>query len=239
MMPINAFIFKLLILLIPGFVCFSIFRKIAVYRRDSKKDFGFRETIIVINLRLLSQKLKFWESLIVYSLTICMFYDLIFALINYLAKTKYPLALSKLVGLEIYNAKELTLLCLIAIISGYFFSIFETRKTINKIAMLLKITNYYGDTDVWTSFCANKNTNWIYVRDHKRSLIYYGLLEQYSYPGEERELIITNAKVFSEDGEFCYDCPKMYVCRQANDITLELPQTGKGEEYGKINVKDV
>jgi hypothetical protein len=134
---------------------------------------------------------------------------------------------------------ELALLCFIAIISGYLFSILETRKVINKIAMALKITNYYGDTDVWTSFCANKSTNWIYVRDHKLDLIYYGLLEQYSDPGEERELIITNVMVFSKDGEFCYNCPRMYVCRQANDITLETPLTGKGEENGKINVEGV
>jgi hypothetical protein len=217
-MPINAFIFKLLIVLIPGFVCFSIVRKIAVYRRDSKKDFGFREIIIVI----------------VYSLIICMFYDLILILVNSLAEKEYPFTLSKLVDVEMYTAMELALLCFIAIISGYLFSIFETRKLINKIAMSLKITNYYGDTDVWTSFCANKSTNWIYARDHKLDLIYYGLLEQYSDPGEERELIITNVMVFSKDGEFCYNCPRMYVCRQANDITLETPQVGKGEENGKI-----
>ncbi|MDR2098307.1 MAG: DUF6338 family protein [Spirochaetaceae bacterium] len=217
-MTINAFIFKLLIVLIPGFVCFSIFRKIAVYRRDSKKDFGFREIIIII----------------VYSLIICMFYDLILTLVNYLAETKYPFTLSKLVDVEMYTATELALLCLIAIISGYLLSIMETRKFINKIAMSLKITNYYGDTDVWTSFCANKSADWIYVRDHKFGLIYYGLLEQYSDPGEERELIITDVMVFSKDGEFCYNCPRMYVCRQANDITLEIPQAGEGEKNGTI-----
>ncbi|GHU04020.1 hypothetical protein FACS1894147_08690 [Spirochaetia bacterium] len=91
------------------------------------------------------------------------------------------------------------------------------------------LTQYYGDTDIWTSFCANKNTDWIYARDHKLNLIYYGLLEQYSDPGEERELIITNVEVYSENGDFCYSCSKMYLCRQANEITLEIPQTGKGE----------
>ncbi|GHV94666.1 hypothetical protein AGMMS50293_09860 [Spirochaetia bacterium] len=223
MMQIDAFIFQLLILLIPGFICFSIFRKIAVYRRDSKKNFGFQEIIIII----------------VYSLIICMFYDLFCALINYLAKKDYSFTLSKLVDIEMYNAIELSLLCLIAIISGYLFSILETHKIINKIAMSLRVTNYYGDTDVWTSFCANENTNWIYARDHKLNLIYYGLLEQYSDPGEERELIITNVRVFSENGDFCYNCPKMYICRQANEITLEIPQTGKGDEDGKIIVEGV
>jgi hypothetical protein len=225
-MNIDAFIFQLLILLIPGFICFSIFRKIAVYRRDFKKGFGFHDLIVVT----------------VYSLIICMLYDLICACINYFAKKDYPLTLSKLVQVEMYDAVELALLCLIAIIFGCLFSAIETHKCINKIAMRIKITQYYGDTDVWTSFCANKDTSWIYVRDHKLKLIYYGLLEQYSDPGEERELIITNVSVFTENSEFCYDCPKMYVCRQANEITLEIPMNGKGEKYGKngeVNVKGV
>jgi hypothetical protein len=216
-MQIDAFIFQLLILLIPGFICFSIVKKIAVYRRESKNNFGFQDIIIII----------------VFSLIICMFYDLTCILINHLLKTDYPSTLSKIIRVEMYNAVELAILCLLAIISGYIFSTIETQKIINKTAMTLKITQYYGDTDVWTSFCSNKNTVWIYARDHKLNLIYYGLLEQYSDPGEERELIITNVMVFSEDGEFCYNCPKMYICRQANEITLEIPQAGKGEEDGK------
>jgi hypothetical protein len=220
-MQLDAFIFKLLILLTPGFICFSIFRKIAVYRRESKKDFGFYEIFTII----------------AYSLIICILYDAIFFLINLIFKTDFPYVLSKLVdvnnGAKLYNAIEIGILCLLSIISGYIFSILETRKIINKIAVSLKITHYYGDTDVWTSFCANKNTIWIYVRDHKLNLIYYGLLEQYSDPGEERELIITNVMVFSEDGKFCYNCPQMYVCRQVNEITLEIPQNGEGEKDGK------
>jgi hypothetical protein len=213
-MHIDAFIFQLLILLIPGFICFSIFRKIAVYRRESKKDFGFYDIIVII----------------VHSLIICMLYDLICTLTNFLAKTDYATTLSKLVSVKMYNAVELALLCLIAVIAGYLFSVLETHKCINKIAMCFRISQYYGDTDVWTSFCASKDVAWIYVRDHKLNLVYYGLLEQYSDPGEERELIIINVAVFTESGEYCYNSPKMYICRQSNEITLEIPWNGKGEE---------
>jgi len=220
-MQIDAFIFKLLLLSIPGFISFAIFRKIAIYRRLAKNQFGFFEVFIII----------------IFSLVSCVVYDLLVMLVNKIHRTDYPTTISKLINVEIYNAKEMAFLCIIAIALGFLLSLLESKKIIHRIAMWSNITNYYGDTDVWTSFCANKNTNWIYVRDYKLKLIYLGSLEQYSDPGEERELLLSNVRVFSEDGEFCYDCPKMYICRQSDDITLEIPMNGEGEKDGKVHDK--
>jgi hypothetical protein len=220
-MQLDAFIFKLLLLSIPGFISYAIFRKIAVYRRASKTQFGFTEVLLIIILSLAS----------------CTIYDLSVMQINKVFKANYAATINKLVNVEIYNAKEMMFLCIIAIVLGLLLSLFESKKIIYNIAKKLEITNYYGDTDVWTSFCANKDTNWIYVRDHKLKLVYFGSLEQYSDPGEERELLLANVLVFSEDGEYCYDSPKMYICRQSDDITLEIPMSGEGEKNGKVHDK--
>jgi len=220
-MQFDAFIFKLLLLSIPGFITFIIFRKIAVYRRLTKNQFSFYEVILII----------------IFSLVSCVVYDLSVMLINKIHKTDYTTTIGKLINVEIYNAKEMAFLCIIAIVLGILLSLLESKIFIHRFAMWSNITNYYGDTDVWTSFCANKNTNWIYVRDYKLKLIYLGSLEQYSDPGEERELLLSDVRVFSEDGEYCYDCPKMYICRQSDDITLEIPMIGEGEKDGKAHDK--
>jgi hypothetical protein len=213
-MQFDAFIFKLLLLSIPGFITYIIFRKIAVYRRSTKNQFGYAEIFIVIICSLVS----------------CTVYDLAVMVINTILKTNYSTTIMKLFNIdksEIYNAKEMLFLCLIAIGLGFLFSFFETRKIINKIAMLLKVSKYYGDDDIWTLFCANKNTQWLYIRDHKLNLIYFGNLEYYSDPGEDRELLLTDVQVFSEDGEYCYNSPRIYICRQSDDITLEIPLNNK------------
>ena len=222
-MPVNAFIFKLLLLSIPGFIAFILFRKIAVYRRTSKGQFGFMEAFTVI----------------IYSLVCCIVYDLSIMIINKVLGTGYTATLSKLINVEMYKAEELAFLCIIAIVLGIVMSIFETKKIINGIAIKLRISKYYGDTDVWTSFCSNKNTNWIYVRDNKLKLIYFGDLEHYSNSGEERELLLTEVKVYTENGDFCYNSPMLYVCRQSYDITLEIPSYGEGEKDGKVNDKEI
>jgi hypothetical protein len=216
-----------MLLSIPGYITYSIFRKIAVFRRTSKSQFGFSEVFIVI----------------IYSLISCTIYDLVIMVINVIRETNYTTTISKLInvrenGNEIYNAKELAFLCIIAIFLGFLSSVFETKKLINKIAVKLKISEYVGDTDVWTSFCANEDTKWVYVRDHKLKLIYYGYLGQYSDPGESRELLLTDVQVFLEDGDYCYDSPIMYICRQPDDITLEMPADGEGEKDGKIHDKE-
>jgi len=41
--------------------------------------------------------------------------------------------------------------------------------------------------------------------------------------------------VFSEDGEYCYKCPVMYISRQPDDITIEIPSKEEGEKNGKID----
>ena len=216
-MQVDAFIFKLLLLSIPGFLAFTIYKKTAVYRRASKSQFGFTEVFIVIICSLIS----------------CTFYDLFVIFINKIWKTSYVATISNFIDVKMYTAIELAILCIIAILLGFSLSFLESKKIINRIAVKSKITEYYGDTDVWTSFCANEDTWWVYVRDHKQKLIYYGDLKQYSDPGEARELLLADVQVFSEDGEYCYYCPIMYICRQPDDITLEIPLNREGETKWK------
>ena len=216
-MQVDAFIFKLLLLSIPGFLAFTIYKKTAVSRRESKSQFGFSGAFIVIICSLVS----------------CILYDLFVTFINMIFKTDYATTINNFIDVKMYTAKELATLCIIAIILGFLFSFLESKKIINRIALGLKFTEYYGDTDVWTSFCAKEDTGWIYVRDHKQKLTYYGYLKQYSDPGEDRELLLTDVQVFSEDGEYCYYCPTMYICRQPDDITLEIPLNREGETKWK------
>jgi hypothetical protein len=209
------------VLSIPGFISYTIYKKIAIYRRETKSQFGFSEIFLII----------------INSLICCIVYDVIILVINNLFQKEYIATLSKLLNLEVYNVIELIFLCIIAIIIGFLFSCMETHKIIYEISMRLRITQHYGDNDVWTSFCANKNTNWIYIRDHKIHLVYFGLLKHFSDPGEIREMVLSDVSVYNEDGEFCYVIPRMYICRQSDDITLEVPQDTEGVEDGKIHDK--
>jgi hypothetical protein len=87
---------------------------------------------------------------------------------------------------------------------------------INKLAQLIGATKRFGDTDVWHFFnnspMDNKNDGYIYIRDHKVDLVYYGYISLYSDSNEERELVLTDVTVYeNKSGAECYSLAHMYL----------------------------
>ena len=73
---------------------------------------------------------------------------------------------------------------------------------------------------------ANKD-RWYVVRDHKEDLSFYGAIVFWSDEGPDRELIMADVDVFSNQGEALrlYSCKSMYICRNRDDISIELDPT--------------
>ena len=71
---------------------------------------------------------------------------------------------------------------------------------------------------------------WVFVRDHKLDLVYFGWIETFSESGEKRELLISEVEVYSNQrDERLYAIPVMYVARERHDLTIEVPDTGSEE----------
>ena len=69
-----------------------------------------------------------------------------------------------------------------------------------------------------------RNIKWVFVRDHKVNLIYYGVIDVYSDSEKERELILRKVDVLdNETGDTLYNVEVMYVCRDKHDLTIEAP----------------
>lgn len=118
---------------------------------------------------------------------------------------------------------------IVSIFLSYFFSYLYNRKSINLIARKIGVSNRFGDEDVWHFFHnadpKEKNDGWIFVRDHKQNLVYYGSITYWSESEKERELIISEVSVFSnDDSEKLYEMDHIYICRAKDDLTLEVPK---------------
>jgi hypothetical protein len=104
---------------------------------------------------------------------------------------------------------------------------------INRIGQVIRATNRAGDEDVW-HFFHNSSTEpwsseWIIVRDHKVGLQYFGAVSHWSESGEDRELLLMQVSVFrNSDGTKLYDCDHMYICRNKDDLTMEIHAAGRG-----------
>ncbi|AEJ19909.1 hypothetical protein [Gracilinema caldarium] len=213
-MQIDQFIFKLLILSIPGSISYLLYVKIAIYRIENKTKFGFSEIMFILLSSLISNVI----------------YDLFVKLLNCIFNLSITPVLEKLLKVGNYSAVELLFLIFIGIILGIIFVTLETKKVLYKIAKKLRFSNHYGDDDVWTFVCNSPDVEWVFVRDHKYDLVYFGRLEQYSDPGENRELLLSDVSVYTnKDSKYCYDIPKIYISRLPEELTIEIAPK-KGEE---------
>jgi hypothetical protein len=104
-------------------------------------------------------------------------------------------------------------------------SYLHTHKVVTGIGRFVGITNRFGDDDVWEYLFNSPQVEWVFVRDHRRDLVYFGRVRAWSDPEQPRELLITDVHVFRNDnGEKIYEIPLMYVSRPAEDMTIEIPR---------------
>ena len=104
-------------------------------------------------------------------------------------------------------------------------------KCIHKLGQLVGVTNRFGDEDVWELFHNLSGTSgWIFVRDNRLDLVYFGWILAFSESGKERELVMRDVQVFRNVGVddkpgFLYETDTLYLARDRNELTIEIPMT--------------
>lgn len=213
-MGIDSFVFKVIILLMPGISGLMLYKRVAVRRQSKKGMDSLKDLFSVIMISVVSSAL----------------YDLGLGVINRIAHGQHEGTFGKLVNTEMFQPNELFAMMGIAILLSVGLAAVENKKLIYRIARKIRITTHYGDDDVWTFINNSPDTSWIFVRDHRLELVYYGLIEQYSDPGEDRELLLSDVSVYTNDtGEELYKVDKLYICRDSNELTIEIPNVPMAE----------
>lgn len=107
---------------------------------------------------------------------------------------------------------------LVAIVASYI----DEYKIINKAGRLIKATKRFGDEDVWDYFNRSPDIKWVYVRDLKRDIYYYGWIQAWSDPYKDRELLIREVEVYKRStAEFLYRTDVVYLSRKHDDLTID------------------
>lgn len=125
--------------------------------------------------------------------------------------------------------KDILFATLSSIALAYLLSYGYKFNVVNWVGQKIKATNKYGDEDVWHFFQnapdRYKNDGWVIVRDHKHGLMYYGAVSVFSDSERDRELIISDVTVYDNDsGKKLYELDQIYICRNKDDLSIEVPQ---------------
>lgn len=123
----------------------------------------------------------------------------------------------------------------VSIVLSIVLSYLYRYKVWNNFAKWIKATTRFGDEDVFNYLLDSKaddiNGRWIYVRDHKVNLLYYGYVNIWSETKEKREIVLIDVDVYSnENGDLLYSTDKVYISRNDDDITIEIPKVITGSD---------
>lgn len=218
-MNVDKFLLHLIILLIPGFFGVVISRRYKSIGKSKKILDNWFDIIEIIAYTVLS----------------CLVYDLVVNIINHYSKSDIEFVFFKITSEDqIFSNSQFLSLTIINYVLGIMSAYFYNYKLAFKFGKLIKITKHFGEEDVWSFFHSTKDIDYIYLRDNKTGLTYYGYIELFSDSGEKRELVLGDVSVYKTDGGLhLYDVPNVYLSRDEYDISIELPienKEKKGEE---------
>jgi hypothetical protein len=102
-------------------------------------------------------------------------------------------------------------------------------KVLTKLADWLKISNKFGDENLFSYYLSSKNIDWVYVRDPSINQTYQGRVWGYSETDHIQEVVLWEVSVYTyETAEFLYSLPTIYLSRPTGTFAIEaIPDQSK------------
>lgn len=208
-MDISELTLKLIFVLIPGALASLLFEKLTIHKPWNSFKFVSHSILFGVLAYLLTGIfIKFWNGI----------FDSNWKALGIMKN----IASKEIPFVEIGNAS------VTGIILGFISSAMDHYKVINRLAIWLKISNKYGDINLYSHFLNSLYIDPVYFRDLKSNLTYHGLVEWYSENEEIREIVLTKVRVYyneskSEEITELYQLNYVYLSRSKDDILIELP----------------
>lgn len=207
-MQIDTALVKLMILAMPGIVSFLLYRKLTGKKTDRTwQDIGEVAIFSLVDYALLGG-----------------IYAVISLMPNLAIKVSFfEVLLSDASAFSSWY--EIALACGIGAIVPFVASFVYTRSWFNRLGYRVRVTKRTFDGDLWESFHGRMASKWVFVRDHKVDLVYYGWVQGYSESGQGRELVLRDVRVYrnKKPTGMIYCADVLYVSRKPDDLSIEVP----------------
>lgn len=220
-MSLSSFLIRIIFLALPGIIGSAIYRKLR--GKTNQKDWeDFREIAL-------------------FSLLSYVFYGLGADLLNRIGGVWTFTSLQAIFDERIpISYIEIIFASIIGIFLSFVATGIHTAYLINKIGRLIHVTRRFGDEDVWEFFVNNSMLGWVFVRDHKTNLTYFGWIQYFSDSEKERELLMRDVIVYSNStGDELYQSRAIYFSRDRYDLTIEIPLIPRKDEGPKPVAKEI
>lgn len=209
-MEISELTLKLILILIPGSIASIIYERLTIHKRWNSFKFVTNAILFGALSYILAQV----------AFNICR------------VDTSFEMFWENLPTKEIpYNV--ILKASFVSIFIGLIATGVDQYKLINKLGKFLKLTNKYGDENLYSYFLNAEDVDEVYIRDINNGLTYHGLINSYSENDEINEIVLVDVIVYDySTSEELYSLDKIYLSRKKDNLIIELPYK-KNENYGR------
>lgn len=205
-MELSEFVFKLLLLFLPGIICSCVVDTFTNHKE--RTQFQFTVNSFVYGLISYS---AFWLLVKIFG---CVFN---------VDPDSFNFLLYFQNGSQDISFREIFYACIVAIVLGALVTFIHTHKLHFRLFRFLKITKKFGELDVWGYLMNSEDVSWVTVRDIPNNLMYDGWIQAFSDNSKEAEVLLGDVKVYSNDtGEYLYSVSSQYLSLDRSNIVIEV-----------------
>ncbi len=199
-MTISEFTLRIILIFLPGLITFIIIEQLTAHQEI--KTYRF-----------------FINSLILGILCYLLYYP-----ISLVSNQRFHFIQNLLNNKSGPNSEEILFATLLSFPVGLIIARLINHKVLHKIAQKLKVSNKFGDIDVWSYILNSEIPGWVVIRDIENDLMYEGWIQAYSNTTEKDELFLRDVKVFTNStAQELYKTPGLYFPRKRENLTIEFP----------------
>lgn len=137
------------------------------------------------------------------------------------------------------NLFEVFTATLLSVPVAFFGAFLINYKIFHKVAQKVRVSQKYGDENLYSYYLNAREIDWVYVRDFERKLTYQGRVVSFSETDKIQELVLSDVTVYAyDDSTEYYSVPSIYLCRDMGSFVIEaIPVENMGVPNGKEAVK--
>lgn len=95
-------------------------------------------------------------------------------------------------------------------------------KLLNRVAQRLRVSDKYGDENLYHYFLNSKEIEWVYVRDIENNLTFQGCVVSFSENAVCQEIVLRDVVVYRfSDSAKLYSMEKLYLSRELGKLLIE------------------
>ena len=217
-MDITQFTIRILLLFVPGIICSFFVDGLTEHRPREPLFFIFRSLLLGF-----ASYFFYWVALLVlsYFKALPFINDLGVPISNSVYFLKALVDPSATVSFH-----EILYVCFFSLVLGILLTVESTYKLGHKLFRLLRVTQKFGEINVWGYTLNQSRVKWVTVRDLREDLVYDGYVQAFSDDGGDAELLLLDVNVYrNSEAGLLYHVDSLYVSRDRRAIILEFSDT--------------